>query len=130
MTADHPIGGAYKRWPGLDYHPDDVKGKGEPSYSIEKALKDHKNRRGNGGDPGHRTRASQEFELTSLPREANGQAQATENTQQIGKDSMWGDGQGRMRRSASTKEKRLSSGGLKKRFGSFKKHVKEAKILP
>lgn len=25
-----------------DYHPDDIKGKGEPSYSIEKALKEHK----------------------------------------------------------------------------------------
>jgi hypothetical protein len=25
-----------------DYHPDDLKGKGEPSYTIEKALKDHK----------------------------------------------------------------------------------------
>lgn len=24
------------------YHPDDLKGKGEPSYTIEKALKDHK----------------------------------------------------------------------------------------
>jgi hypothetical protein len=25
------------------YHPDDLKGKGEPSYSIEKALKENKN---------------------------------------------------------------------------------------
>ena len=28
-------------WPGVNYHQDDIKGKGEPSYSIEKALKDH-----------------------------------------------------------------------------------------
>jgi hypothetical protein len=53
-------GGDYRRWPGVvcclpswlllnihadnsqEYHPDDLKGKGEPSYSIEKALKDHK----------------------------------------------------------------------------------------
>ncbi|KAE9973838.1 hypothetical protein BLS_003388 [Venturia inaequalis] len=34
--------GNYKRWPGVEYHPDDLKGKGEPSYSIEKALKEHK----------------------------------------------------------------------------------------
>ncbi|KAL9126222.1 MAG: hypothetical protein Q9217_004702, partial [Psora testacea] len=27
---------------GLSYHPDDHKGKGEPSYSIERALKSHK----------------------------------------------------------------------------------------
>jgi hypothetical protein len=25
-----------------EYHPDDLKGKGEPSYTIEKQLKDHK----------------------------------------------------------------------------------------
>lgn len=35
------LGGNYKRWPGVQYHPDDIKGKGEPSYSIEKALKEH-----------------------------------------------------------------------------------------
>ncbi|EAA35362.1 hypothetical protein GE21DRAFT_365 [Neurospora crassa] len=33
---------AYKRWAGYQYHPDDLKGKGEPSYTIEKQLKDHK----------------------------------------------------------------------------------------
>lgn len=41
MIDGNPAGGAYKRWPGVQYHPDDIKGKGEPSYSIEKALKDH-----------------------------------------------------------------------------------------
>ncbi|KAL8671660.1 MAG: hypothetical protein Q9168_003840 [Polycauliona sp. 1 TL-2023] len=35
-------GGNYKRWPGVKYLPEDLKGKGEPSYSIEKALKEHK----------------------------------------------------------------------------------------
>ncbi|KAL8716934.1 MAG: hypothetical protein Q9225_005772 [Loekoesia sp. 1 TL-2023] len=35
-------GGNYKRWPGVKYLPGDLKGKGEPSYSIEKALKDSK----------------------------------------------------------------------------------------
>ncbi|PHH70368.1 hypothetical protein CDD80_6058 [Ophiocordyceps camponoti-rufipedis] len=33
--ADSP-GGAYKRWPGLNYHPDDLKGKGEPEFTIGK----------------------------------------------------------------------------------------------
>lgn len=41
MTEENAPGGPYKRWPGVQYHPDDIKGKGEPSYSIEKALKDH-----------------------------------------------------------------------------------------
>ena len=40
MTDLNPGGGAYKRWPGVEYHKDDIKGKGEPSYSLEKALKE------------------------------------------------------------------------------------------
>lgn len=40
MIEENAGGGPYKRWPGVQYHPDDIKGKGEPSYTIEKALKD------------------------------------------------------------------------------------------
>ncbi|KAF4124809.1 Pal1 cell morphology protein [Geosmithia morbida] len=29
-------GGAYKRWDFMDYHPDDLKGKGEPSYTYDR----------------------------------------------------------------------------------------------
>lgn len=39
MREEGRDGGAYKRWPGLSYHPDDLKGKGEPSYSLEEAEK-------------------------------------------------------------------------------------------
>ncbi|KAL8918016.1 MAG: hypothetical protein Q9208_007614 [Pyrenodesmia sp. 3 TL-2023] len=35
-------GGNYKRWDGVKYLPEDLKGKGEPSYSIEKSFKDSK----------------------------------------------------------------------------------------
>ncbi|KAF2099888.1 hypothetical protein NA57DRAFT_23334, partial [Rhizodiscina lignyota] len=42
-------GGNYKRWPGQDYHPDDIKGKGEPSFSIDRALKMHKEQGEQGG---------------------------------------------------------------------------------
>jgi hypothetical protein len=42
MVDANPEGGAYKRWPGVEYLPEDLKGKGEPSYSLEKALKNHK----------------------------------------------------------------------------------------
>ncbi|KAG8527131.1 uncharacterized protein KY384_008560 [Bacidia gigantensis] len=45
MREGNPEGGAYKRWPGVirqQYHPSDLKGKGEPAYSLEKALKTHK----------------------------------------------------------------------------------------
>ncbi|GAB7364437.1 hypothetical protein MBLNU230_g4978t1 [Neophaeotheca triangularis] len=32
----------YKRWPGTDYDQDDLAGKGEPAYSLDKALQAHK----------------------------------------------------------------------------------------
>ncbi|KAI9714231.1 MAG: hypothetical protein M1812_006452 [Candelaria pacifica] len=35
-------GGDMGRWPGIKYLPGDLKGKGEPSYTLEKALKEHK----------------------------------------------------------------------------------------
>lgn len=35
-------GGPYKRWAGIDYQPDDLKGKGEPSYTFEKEKKEKK----------------------------------------------------------------------------------------
>lgn len=40
MTEENAPGGPYKRWSGIQYHPDDIKGKGEPSYTIERALKE------------------------------------------------------------------------------------------
>lgn len=49
MVEENAGGGPYKRWAGLQYHPDDIKGKGEPSYSIEKALKEHSLEEKNGG---------------------------------------------------------------------------------
>ncbi|TAQ87468.1 hypothetical protein B7494_g4199 [Chlorociboria aeruginascens] len=42
MREPDAAGGAYKRWAELNYHPNDLKGKSEPSYTIEKALNDHK----------------------------------------------------------------------------------------
>ncbi|KAI6250745.1 hypothetical protein HI914_00066 [Erysiphe necator] len=44
MREPDAPGGAYKRWPDMKYLPDDLKGKGEPSFSIEKAIKKDKQR--------------------------------------------------------------------------------------
>ncbi|KAF8865314.1 hypothetical protein BDZ45DRAFT_736426 [Acephala macrosclerotiorum] len=41
MREPDAPGGAYKRWDHVKYLPEDYKGKGEPSFSIEKALKEH-----------------------------------------------------------------------------------------
>ncbi|EXJ88292.1 hypothetical protein A1O1_05222 [Capronia coronata CBS 617.96] len=103
MVENSPGGGAYKRWPGIPYLPEDIKGKGEPSYSIEKALKEHSIRDDGVGSEG--------IELQSRHRSSSG-AIATA-------DSSWDNGSGQMGRSGSI-SKRLS-GGLKKRFGSIKR---------
>lgn len=61
-------GGQYKRWEGYQYHPDDLKGKGEPSYTIEKQLKDHKtaSRRTRGYSHGDYSSSKKEGEGASM----------------------------------------------------------------
>ncbi|KAI5243474.1 hypothetical protein E4T42_07303 [Aureobasidium subglaciale] len=50
MREANPEGGAYKQWPGIDYDRDDLKGKGEPAFSLDRALKAHTiNEDGEGG---------------------------------------------------------------------------------
>ncbi|KAJ2981078.1 hypothetical protein NUW58_g6781 [Xylaria curta] len=39
MREKDAAGGAYKRYDHVQYHPEDLKGKGEPSYTIERDLK-------------------------------------------------------------------------------------------
>lgn len=45
MRESDAPGGAYRRWTDMRYHPDDLKGKGEPSYTYEKMLKKEKSER-------------------------------------------------------------------------------------
>ncbi|OAA55230.1 Pal1 cell morphology [Niveomyces insectorum RCEF 264] len=40
MRESDAPGGAYRRWDFIPYDPEDLKGKGEPSYTIEKAFKE------------------------------------------------------------------------------------------
>ena len=98
-------GGDYKRWPGVQYHPDDLKGKGEPSYSIEKALKDHEalQKRHGSGD--------REIELAERPKPAQEPNVAATSGQSYGE---WE----RERRGSHA---RKVSDGLKRRVGSLRK---------
>lgn len=43
MREPDAAGGAYKRWDGIEYHPDDLKGKG-PNFEKERDLKEKKRR--------------------------------------------------------------------------------------
>ncbi|KAI0876896.1 hypothetical protein GGS24DRAFT_498334 [Hypoxylon argillaceum] len=42
MREGDAAGGAYRRYEHVQYHPEDLKGKGEPSYTMERDLKDGK----------------------------------------------------------------------------------------
>lgn len=62
------LGGNYKRWPGVDYLPEDLKGKGEPSYSIEEDLK---KRKAAAKHQRHVSENGNEFELAERPRQSD-----------------------------------------------------------
>ncbi|MCJ1225572.1 hypothetical protein MMC12_002221 [Toensbergia leucococca] len=100
-------GGNYKRWPGVKYLPEDIKGKGEPSYSLEKALHD---------DKGHRRIVSDgnsAIEMTSRPRSSDDGVQPSSNQQS------YGEWENEVVRSKTTGSK--GTGLLRKRIGSLRK---------
>lgn len=107
MIENNPAGGAYKRWPGIQYHDDDIKGKGEPSYSIEKALKDSSLDEKKNGPPVEENG----IEMKTHKREASG-GSANFLDQRGG----WDDGETPRRMGSLSK-------GLKKRVGSLKKRI-------
>ncbi|KAI1119158.1 hypothetical protein F5Y14DRAFT_446373 [Nemania sp. NC0429] len=45
MREPGAAGGAYRRYEHVQYHPEDLKGKGEPSYTIERDLKTGKKKK-------------------------------------------------------------------------------------
>lgn len=107
-------GGDYKRWPGVDYHPNDIKGKGEPSYSIELALKQA------GRDDHHRRIVSEgdaTYELATRARPAS--SHGRDGVGAVGTPAPHEDWQGDLRRSHTTGRRvRL---GLTKPFGSLRR---------
>ncbi|KAF5020873.1 hypothetical protein F66182_7098 [Fusarium sp. NRRL 66182] len=112
MREPDAVGGAYKRWDGMKYHPDDLKGKGEPSYTYEKDLKEQKRIRR--GEP-------VEYELSSNIRGSRRPpfshnrsfSEAPRTAPESSDDS-------HLRRNNSTGRHRLSD-GLRRRFGSMRR---------
>jgi len=102
-------GGDYRRWPGQTYHPDDLKGKGEPSYSIEKALKDHKRLGDSGTEMSSRHSHSKSMDHSRAPGI-------------IPSETLDADASG-IGRSSSTGGKLGST--LKKRFGSIRRRKQD-----
>lgn len=106
ITGGNPEGGAYKRWPGVHYHLGDIKGKGEPSYSLEKALK------GQGRDPKGRRKSlsDRDIEMSSKPKHAGDSL-----SNAAGSDETWVDGE--------TPTPRRKTGGLKKKLAKVKNQL-------
>ncbi|KAI4128837.1 MAG: hypothetical protein LQ338_002537 [Usnochroma carphineum] len=115
-SGDNP----YKRWDGVKYLPGDLKGKGEPSYSIERALKESKR-----GAPEHRRVMSDgqpAYEM--VPTAPNNRARPGITA----RASSYGANQEQQRYSDWERERererpRSSSGpgkGLRRRFGSLR----------
>lgn len=101
-------GGDYRRWPGVQYHPEDLKGKGEPSFTIDKALKEHKMY----GDSG----TEMQFRRRNV---SMGAAETPRNIPVEGFNE--GAGLGR----SNTTGKSMGS-VLKKRFGSLRRRKAES----
>jgi hypothetical protein len=115
MIDNNPAGGAYKRWPGVQYHPDDIKGKGEPSYTIEKQLKEH------GAEGVKGVERSQGIEMKSGANRGHSRNVSSSSAGAMASSGAFADegaGEGgKLGRSGSL------SKGLKKRWGSVKRHM-------
>jgi len=90
----------YRRWPGVEYKDDDIKGKGEPSFSIEKALKQHKMKAQNDEHDG--------IEMTTRPRNKSSSQVSTGVAREDD-----------MQRSNSTGQ--AVGGGFRRRIGSLRR---------
>ncbi|KAM0804109.1 hypothetical protein BDR22DRAFT_921607 [Usnea florida] len=109
MIEDSPGGGAYKRWPGVQYLPEDLKGKGEPSYSLETALKQHKLHSRHASEGGRNAIEMTKPATQRRPMSVEGQSRPVSDGQ---KYADWEQG---VRRSSSG-----AGGKLRKRFGSLR----------
>jgi hypothetical protein len=90
-----------------EYHPDDIKGKGEPSYSIDKVLKEHKMYGDKGKSDGIEL---QDRHVTTVG--SNGHTEVPTARNEVVVDS---------RTTRSSSNKKHSFGGLKKRIGSLRR---------
>lgn len=125
MREPDAPGGAYKRWEGVKYLPEDYKGKGEPSYSIEKALRDHKlsDHRRVLSDGNSYEMQPQNGPSSSRQRSASGSnAEIISNGKPSGNAMKYSDFEGEVRRSNTTG--RRVGEGLKRRFGSLRRSKK------
>lgn len=110
-------GGPYRRMPGVTYLPEDLKGKGEPSYSIEKALKDHEKIEGEAKtEPGS-------IELVERPRDTSSAHRRNDSAEHASGSQTYADWEQSHNHSQTGGLARMS-GELKRRVGSLRRKDK------
>lgn len=97
------------------YLPDDLKGKGEPSFSLDKALKDHDKASRRHGANG------QTFELAERPRASSDSQKPIRNEYQS-----YSDWEEQCRRGKSSGHNHSMSEGMKRRVGSLRRKDRQA----
>ncbi|KAK8064925.1 hypothetical protein PG994_007563 [Apiospora phragmitis] len=119
-------GGPSRRYDDVEYHPDDLKGKGEPSYTLERAFKQHGESASADAGPGMYEMQPRGMSKSSPPKEGDvmvrqrsrsssfGEGPSGSGTRATSSDSPFGSS------SSSSPGKRLST-GLKKRIGSIRR---------
>ncbi|KAI5864809.1 hypothetical protein GGS23DRAFT_561909 [Durotheca rogersii] len=105
MRESDAPGGAYKRYDHVQYHPNDLKGKGEPSYSIEEERKKQKRQRHKSLDP----RGAYEMQPTakSPGNDRKKSGQERERSYSLGSESLSSDRKGQ--RLSDNIKRRVSS---------------------
>ncbi|KAI0882205.1 uncharacterized protein GGS22DRAFT_170441 [Annulohypoxylon maeteangense] len=112
MREEDAPGGPYKRWAHVQYHPDDLKGKGEPSYTIEEDRKRQKRMQRNSLKP------SGDYEMQPAARTSGRSDKDATNVTVHRSASLGSSGP------ASPRGKRLSD-GIKRRIGSLRRRHDE-----
>ncbi|KAG9240077.1 hypothetical protein BJ878DRAFT_528418 [Calycina marina] len=120
MREEDAPGGAYRRTPGVKYLPEDFKGKGEPSFTIERQLKDHKHGLRQTIIPDESLGYEMQTPNSGMSRQRSGSANhaeipALDKSRNMVKHSEYDSS---MRRSNTT-DKKVGE-GLKNRFASLK----------
>ncbi|KAI0895908.1 hypothetical protein F4806DRAFT_75390 [Annulohypoxylon nitens] len=117
MREDDAPGGPYKRWAHMQYHPDDLKGKGEPSYTIEEDRKKQKRMQR------HSLKPSGDYEMQPTAH-ATGRSSDNKNAAYVTTTIVQRSASLGSSGPSSPKSKRLSD-GIKRRIGSLRRRHDE-----
>ncbi|KAK7430904.1 hypothetical protein QQZ08_002432 [Neonectria magnoliae] len=113
MREPDAAGGAYKRWEGIVYHPDDLKGKG-PTFEYERAMKEKK--RLARGEPVEYEMQTRVNDTSRPPMRRHHRSHSDHPVSTSAEAFANGTDMGRQ----NSTSKRLTD-GLKRRFGSIRR---------